>query len=70
MSEIIFKVSEDEVAGGYVASALGYGIHTEAETLEELRGAVREALDCYFDETMEAPKVVRLHFVRDEVFAL
>ena len=69
MSEIIFEVSEDEVAGGYVASALGYGIHTEAETLEELRGAVREALDCYFDETMEAPKVVRLHFVRDEVFA-
>jgi len=69
MSEIIFEVSEDEVAGGYVASALGYGIHTEAATLEELRGAVREALDCYFDETMEAPKVVRLHFVRDEVFA-
>ncbi len=69
MSEIIFDVSEDEVAGGYVASAWGSGIHTVAETLEELRGAVREALDCYFDETMEAPKVVRLHFVRNEVFA-
>jgi len=69
MSEIIFEVREDDVAGGYVASALGFGIHTEAETLEELRGAVREAVDCYFDETMEGPKVIRLHFVRDEVFA-
>jgi len=27
MSEIIFEVREDEVDGGYNASALGYGIH-------------------------------------------
>ena len=40
-----------------------------AETLEQLREAVREATDCYFDESMDAPKVIRLHFVRDEVFA-
>lgn len=38
--------------------------------MEELRNNVREAVDCYFDETMEAPKVIRLHFVRDEVTAL
>lgn len=69
MTEIIFDVRDDEVAGGFVASALGFSIHTEAETLEELRSAVREAVDCYFDETMEAPKVIRLHFVRDEVLA-
>jgi predicted RNase H-like HicB family nuclease len=69
VSEIIFEVRGDEVAGGFVASALGFGIHTEAESLEELRGAVREAVDCYFDETMEAPRVIRLHFVRDEVLA-
>ena len=69
MSEVIFEVNEDAVAGGYVASALGFGIHTQAETLEELRGAVREAVDCYFDEKMEAPKMIRLHFVRDEVLA-
>jgi predicted RNase H-like HicB family nuclease len=47
--------------------ALGYGIHTQGDTLEELRGMVKEAVDCYFDETKEAPKVIRLHFVRDEV---
>lgn len=69
MSEIIFEVREDDVAGGWLASALGFGIHTDAETLEELRGAVREAVDCYFDEMMDAPKIIRLHFVYDEVLA-
>ena len=34
-----------------------------------MREAVREAVDCYFNETMEAPKVMWLHFVRDEVLA-
>ncbi len=67
IKEIIFEVCEDEVDGGYNASALGVGIHTEGDTLEELRVNVKEAVDCFFDETMEAPKVIRLHFVRDEV---
>ncbi len=69
MSEIIFEIQEDEIDGGYTAAALGFGIHTQGDTLEELRSNVREAVDCYFDETMEAPKVIRLHFVRDEVMA-
>jgi predicted RNase H-like HicB family nuclease len=45
------------------------GIHTQGETLEELRSNVKEAVDCYFDEAIVAPKVIRLHFVRDEVLA-
>ena len=61
MSEIIFEVSEDKVDGGYSASALGYGIHTEGETLEELRQNVREAVECYFDETMKRPGLIRLY---------
>ena len=69
MTEIIFEVREDETSGGFTASALGFGIHTEGDTLEELRSNVREAVDCYFDETMEAPRIIRLHFVRDEVLA-
>ena len=69
-SEIIFEVSEDEVDGGFSASALGYGIHTQGDTIEELRDNVKEAVDCYFDETMTRPALVRLHFVRDEVLAL
>lgn len=69
MSEIIFEVREDEADGGYNAMALGYGIHTQGDTLEELRMMVKDAVDCYFDETKEAPKLIRLHFVRDEVLA-
>ena len=70
MSEIIFEVVEDEIDGGYSASALGYGIHTDGEDLEELRQNVKEAVGCYFDETMKTPEVIRLHFVRDEVLAV
>ena len=66
-TEIIFEVSEDEFDGGYSASALGFGIHTQGGTIEDLRRNVREAVDCYFDDGMERPRLIRLHFVRDEV---
>ena len=66
-TEIIFEVSEDEVDGGYTASALGHGIHTEGDSLEDLRRNVKEAVDCYFDDTMPRPKLIRLVFVREEV---
>ncbi len=68
--EIIFEVGEDEVDGGYCASALGYGIHTEGETIDEVRRNVREAVECYFDEGTVRPGLIRLHFVRDEVLTL
>ncbi len=69
MSEVIFEVREDEVDGGYNAMALDYGIHTQGDTLEELREMVKDAVDCYFDGTEDSPKIIRLHFVRDEVLA-
>jgi predicted RNase H-like HicB family nuclease len=69
MSEVIFAVQEDAIDGGFTATALGLGIHTDADTIEQLRANVREAVDCYFDETMDSPKIIRLHFVRDEVLA-
>jgi predicted RNase H-like HicB family nuclease len=67
VQEIIFEVTEDLVEGGYSASALGHGVHTQAETLEELRINVREAVACHFDDRETSPRVIRLHFVRDEV---
>lgn len=60
MSEIIFEVTEDEVDGGYSASAIGYGIHTQGNSMEEIRHNVREAVDCYFDKTMDRPGFIRL----------
>jgi len=65
--EVIFSV-EEAPEGGFVARALGHSIFTEADTLEDLRAAVRDAVRCHFDDT-DRPKVIRLHFVREEVFA-
>ena len=58
--EIIFEVSQDELDGGYSASAIGHGIHTQGETLDEVRANVRDAVACYFDEGMERPALIRL----------
>jgi hypothetical protein len=67
MNEVIFLVEEAD-EGGYIARALGASIFTQADTLPELRAAVREAVQCHFDEG-EAPKIIRLHFTREEVIA-
>ena len=64
-SEIIFSVQESP-DGGYEAQALGYDIFTQGETFEELRAMVRDAVRCHFDES-SAPRIIRLHFVKDEV---
>jgi len=71
MSEIIFEVQEDEVDGGFVATALGYAIVTEGANLVELRAMVKDAVRCHFGDGVPGamPKVIRLHFVRDEVLA-
>ena len=67
MSEIVFLVEADP-EGGLVASALGHPIVTQAEDDVELRAMVRDAVRCHFDGP-DRPKVIRLHFVRDEVIA-
>jgi hypothetical protein len=67
MNEIIFVV-EEAPEGGYTARAVGEAIFTEADGLPELREAVRDAVRCHFDAGT-APKLIRLHFVRDEVIA-
>lgn len=67
--EITFEITEDEVDGGYSATALGYGIHTQEDSVDEIRRNVREAVDSYFDEGMQRPRLIRLHFVRDEVLS-
>ena len=67
MSEIIFVV-EQAPEGGLTARALGASIFTQAESIEELHGRVRDAVRCHFDEG-NAPRMIRLHFVRDEVIA-
>lgn len=69
MNEIISEIREDETAGGFVARALDQSVVTQADTWEELRTKVRDAVRCHFEEG-QAPRVIRLHRVWDEVIAL
>lgn len=68
MTELIFVV-EEAPEGGFIARALGPSIFTEADTLSELPEKVRDAVRCHFEEG-KAPKVVRLHHVREEIIAV
>ena len=67
MEELIFLV-EDAPEGGYTARALGASIFTEADDLPNLRDQVRDAVRCHFDDG-QGPRIIRLHFVREEVLA-
>jgi len=64
-SEIIFEITE-AIEGGYDARALGYGIFTQGDNWDDLKVMVKDAVLCYFDEG-EAPRIIRLHLVHDEV---
>lgn len=66
-NEIIFVV-EDSLEGGFEARALGHSIFTQADTFNELKENIREAVAVHFDiENM--PKVIRIHYVKEEVIA-
>ena len=49
MNEIIFLV-EEALEGGYTAKAIGESIFTEADTMDEIKVNIKEAVECHFDE--------------------
>ena len=67
MDELVFEVTQ-ESDGGFVAECLTEAIVTQADTWEELRANVREAVAAFFDGS-QIPRTIRLHLVRDEVLA-
>jgi len=67
MQEIIFMI-QDSLDGGFEAKAVGYSIFTEAETMDELKENIIEAVDCHFEEGTK-PKLIRLHYVKEEIIA-
>lgn len=66
-NEIIFLVEESEV-GGYIARSLGHSIYTEADTFEELKHVVADAIRCHFEES-DTPRIVRFHIVKNELIS-
>ena len=66
--ELVFEVAQ-EADGGFVAQGLTEDIITEANTWDELRENVREAVRAFhFDSP--APRRIRLRLVRDDTFTL
>jgi hypothetical protein len=55
--ELIFEV-RDADEGGYFARALGHSIFTEAETWDELRVNVLEAVSLHFEDQEMHPRLV------------
>lgn len=68
VNEIVFEVTQD-ADGGFCAECMTESIFTQGDTWEDLRANVKEAVEAfYFDRPR--PAGIRLHLIRDEVFAL
>ncbi len=68
MAELVFEVIQEQ-DGGYCAECLTENIFTEADTWDELRTNVREAVIAFFFDT-KIPSRIRLHLVRDEILSV
>ena len=66
MEEDFFLV-EESIEEGYMAKGLGISIFTQAESLEELKEMVKDAVECHFDDDKKS--IIRLHIVREEIIA-
>ena len=69
MTEIIFIVQEAE-EGGYYAKSEGPAIFAEGDTIDDLKTSIKGGVECYYENSVDMPKLAHLHFVKDEVFAL
>jgi predicted RNase H-like HicB family nuclease len=68
MGELVFEVVQ-ESDGGYCAECLTENIFTQADSWDELRANVIEAVKAFFVD-MPAPARIRLHLMRDEVLSV
>ena len=50
MEELIFLVKESE-EGGFTAKGLSVSIYTEADTIDKLKEAVKDAIKCHFEDS-------------------
>ena len=67
--ELIFEIRDAE-EGGYNARALGQAIFTQGDTWDELRANVLEAVSLHFEDALSRPRLVQMHYVKDELIPL
>ena len=68
MPELVFEVVQ-ESDGGYCAECLTENIFTQADSWDELRQNIREAVAGFFFDSSR-PVSIRLRLVRDEVLSV
>ena len=66
LMELIFEIRDAE-EGGFYARALGHSIFTEADSWDELRANVLEAVSLHFEDASSRPRLVQMHYVKDEL---
>jgi len=64
LKEIIFVI-EEEPEGGYIAKALGEAIFTQAESMDELRKNIRDAVKCHFHGRKNRPEKFALQYTKN-----
>jgi hypothetical protein len=69
MTELVFEIRDAE-EGGYHARALGKAIFTQADDWQTLKFNILEAISVFYDTPEEQPKLVTLHYVRDELLVV
>jgi predicted RNase H-like HicB family nuclease len=67
--ELVFEIRDAE-EGGFYACAPGHGIFTEADSWDELRASVIEAVSLHFEDAASRPQLVHMHYVKDELLPL
>jgi len=67
--ELVFQVTQD-ADGGYCAECLSEDIFTQAESWDELRGNVREAIEAYYFDADTKPEAFRLNLTINEVVSV
>ncbi|MBM3857624.1 MAG: 2-phospho-L-lactate guanylyltransferase [Verrucomicrobia bacterium] len=69
MDDLIFEVTQ-EGDGGFVAECLTEPIVTQGDDWSSLKQAISEAVRGFFFDEPARVINIRLHLVKDEVFAL
>lgn len=67
--ELIFEIRDAE-EGGFYARSLGHGIFTEADTWDDLRANLLEAVSLHFEDSTTRPRLLQMHYVKDELVPL
>ena len=66
----LFFIIKEAPEGGLTAESVNESIFTEGDDLSSLKTNIREAVSCHFGDKKNIPKIIRLHFVKEEVIAV